>query len=47
MAAVQKYSEQSMRTPDHQPTLTPHLEHFDGITSAVICPATDVGEGEG
>jgi len=37
-AAVQKYSEQKILTAG--PTLTPHLEHFDGITSAVMDPAT-------
>ena len=38
--AVQKYAEQTIHTDGHAPTLTPHLEHFDSITSAVMCPAT-------
>eukprot|EP01048_Picozoa_sp_COSAG05_P031034 COSAG05_NODE_11115_length_530_cov_0.647332_1_plen_68_part_00 len=30
----------TMATETTQPTLNPHLEHFDGITSAVMCPHT-------
>ena len=41
IVAVQKFTEQTMHTATHTPALTPHLEHFDGITSAVMCPATD------
>ena len=41
MLATQKFAEETIHTPDHVPTLTPHLEHFDQITSAVMCPATE------
>ena len=34
-AAVQKFQAETMAT-----SLSPHLEHFDGITSAVMCPHT-------
>ena len=37
---VQKFTAETMSTPGHAPDLSPHLEHFDGITSAVMCPAT-------
>jgi len=33
--SVQKFQAETMKT-----TLSPHLEHFDGITSAVMCPHT-------
>ena len=35
MLATQKFATESMNA-----TLSPHLEHFDQITSAVMCPAT-------
>ena len=45
-AASQKFlAEETMATDEKQPALTPHLEHFDGITSAVICPHTDYWRG--
>jgi hypothetical protein len=31
----------TMATDAAKPALNPHLEHFDGITSAVMCPHTD------
>jgi hypothetical protein len=40
MAAVQKFPDQTMKTDGHDVPLNPHLEHFDGITSAVMCPHT-------
>ena len=40
MAATQKYVAETMKTKTNTPELNPHLEHFDGITSAVMCPAT-------
>ena len=40
LLAVQKFAAKSMNA-----TLTPHLEHFDGITSAVVCPHTDYWHG--
>eukprot|EP00040_Diaphanoeca_grandis_P028556 m.165564 g.165564 ORF g.165564 m.165564 type:complete len:821 (+) comp31388_c0_seq1:121-2583(+) len=38
--AVQKFVAQTMKTNTTTPALTPHLEHFDHITSAVMCPST-------
>jgi len=43
--AVQKFVAETMKTNASQPALTPHLEHFDGITSAVMCPATKYWHG--
>ena len=37
---VQKFVEPVMLTHDHTPGLTPHIEHFDHIEGAVMCPAT-------
>lgn len=37
---VQKFAAQSLRTDETPVALSPHLEHFDKITSAVMCPAT-------
>lgn len=34
-----------MATNTTKPDLNPHLEHFDGITSAVMCPHTDYWHG--
>ena len=39
--AVQKFVDQTMKVPGGTDVpLTPHLEHFDKITSAVMCPST-------
>ena len=35
LESAQKFQAETMAT-----TLSPHLEHFDGITSAVMCPHT-------
>ena len=35
----------SMATNTSKPGLNPHLEHFDGITSAVMCPHTEYWHG--
>jgi hypothetical protein len=39
---VQKFVDESMLTHDHTPGLNPHIEHFDHIEGAVMCPATKV-----
>jgi hypothetical protein len=44
-ASVQKFAAETMATNEHQPALSPHLEHFDGITSAVMCPHTSYWHG--
>lgn len=42
LAAVQKFvvTEMMRQDPAHPVPIAPHLEHFDHITSAVMCPVT-------
>ena len=42
---MQKFAAQTMKTASKEVPLTPHLEHFDHITSAVMCPATPYWHG--